>query len=440
MKNKNSTHTMKKIITYIAALMLCTACSTEDIVEEMMQTNGTSDTPAVPEEKVTEEEEDNRFLLTVPYVDSSEGTTPSTRSILSYNTETKMHFSWENGDKISVYGLNVDNEDIAPGAASPMIFSLEARGQVNNLENSTSSTFEFETVDDGVSHLRAFCTYASYYPVHDEGDIDYDKIPVSYLGQVQEENVFMKEYYDWKYNPWGGKTTDEKAVAQATAKANYLNSEMTASAHLSDVDYMISDPANASPTGTGIHFFMKRLGAVARLYLYVPLDKYEVYDSIQIVNNNKSKPFIVKTKMNVKTQAFDDSDATTSNVISVKLGANGFDFTDANSTNRQKYFDARANYGYTIIAYIMVHPIDLSSTTLEKCKLYLIGRESQDPGANKVYYKASLSRKNLEADKLYQWSYEPSKETPITVTPISVQEFMDRFTDNGPEGTGTEGW
>ena len=55
-------------------------------------------------------------------------------------------------------------------------------------------------------------------------------------------------------------------------------------------------------------------------------------------------------------------------------------------------------------------------------------------------YSATLAKKNLEADVLYQWSSAASAEDPIKFQNITIQEW-----ENGPgftneDGTGTEDW
>jgi hypothetical protein len=64
-------------------------------------------------------------------------------------------------------------------------------------------------------------------------------------------------------------------------------------------------------------------------------------------------------------------------------------------------------------------------------------------GGEKVrtYYKAKLTKKNLRAGYVYQWTTTPDEEQPITFEVLTVQQWEEEtgFT-NSDEGKGTKDW
>jgi hypothetical protein len=57
------------------------------------------------------------------------------------------------------------------------------------------------------------------------------------------------------------------------------------------------------------------------------------------------------------------------------------------------------------------------------------------------YYKATLAKKNLQADILYQWSTAGLEEDdPITFKEITIQEWKEGVNYTNTDGTGTGDW
>lgn len=428
---------IKKVFIYIIAMIALAACSKGELAEF-----ATGDiTPTTPEKETEKEITGLNISVSEPIYEEAITTS---RSVLSYLSGAKqMYFTWESNDKFGIYALKDNSsQDIAEDKST--VQALELKGgslSSSNTEESSTSTYRWENIiSDAKINMTPQYTYGAYYPYNSsytgEGT-NYTNVPLDYTGQIQKDNSKMSLLYNYSYN---GKKQEDLD--------NYHASERAASAHLSAYDYMTS---NATMTnGGGIHFYMNRKSATVRLYLLAP--KLEVFDEIQILNLKHE--FATKTTMNVKDQTLAAEPTEKSHVISLKLDNenHGFDFVTArefdnthegNDTHtasgcKCEYFYNRTGYGHLIIAYLMVAPIDLSDGT---STLYLIGRKTNAADAEKTYYKATLSAKDLKANVMYQWSYKPEVEEPITFEAISIEQWKSETTiNNGTTGTGTATW
>lgn len=381
---------MKTSITYIAALLLLAACSSENIVIE-------------PATDTAEETAGIGVRIEAPV---GLGDEFISRASLTYDdAKDIMAFKWDDSDCIGVFPyVNASNS------------SQQKFSQLIGDPRNTDWLRYFKTQDN------ALCVdptkdkdYVACLPYFANHSVNYTNIPVLYTGQRQIEPVDFSNYWNDK---------NDKA---------YKDSQPKASAHLSQYDYLCSGKTTPESDGS-IHFDLKRMGAIVRFWIRIDPKNNYVYDELQLVNN--SKEFTTEATMNAEAQTL--TPTATSNVMTLKLGAEGFDMTDQTNdgTKSTTPFYDYYNGTYTgyIMAYMMLAPIDL--TNVGNCELYLVAHEKANP-ENKHYFKATgLSKPNLQPNSFYKWTIVPGE--PIEFSDITVEQWREGTTfDNNGAGTGT---
>lgn len=390
---------MKTSITYIAALLLLAACSSENIVIE-------------PATDTAEETAGIGVRIEAPV---GLGDEFISRASLTYDDDNDiMAFKWGD-DCIGVFPyVNASN-------SSQQKFSqLENDPRNTNPDPSDPLLRYFETEDKKVVVVPN-SQYVAYMPYDATHSVNYTNIPVSYTGQRQIAPVDFSNY-------WNNKNDEA-----------YKTSQQDASAHLSQYDYLCSSIATSDDNGS-IHFDLKRMGAIVRFWIRIDPKNNYVYDELQLVNN--SKEFTTEATMDAEAQTLTPTATGKSHVMTLKLGAEnaGWDMSiqTNNGTKSTTPFYDYYNGTYTgyIMAYMMLAPINLQGDDVEHCELYLIAHEKANP-ENKHYFKATgLSKPNLQPNSFYKWTIIPAE--PIEFSNITVEEWREGTTfDNNGAGTGT---
>lgn len=386
---------MKTSITYIAALLLLAACSSENIVIE-------------PATDTAEEVAGIGVRIEAPV---GLGDEFISRASLTYDDANDiMAFKWDDADLLGVFTYNDHSQQLP--------FK-----QLKDDRNTPLLRY-FETNDNKVV-VDPKSPYVACLP-YLSGQNDYTKIPVSYTGQRQIEPVDFSNYWNDK---------NDKA---------YKDSQPKASAHLTDYDYLCSGVTTSDDNGS-ILFDLKRMGAVVRFWIRIDPKNNYVYDELQLVNN--SKAFTTEATMNAETQELTPTATGKSHVMTLKLGAEniGWDMSvkDNDGTKSTTPFYDYYNGTYTgyIMAYMMLAPINLQGDDVENCELYLVAHE-KEYSENKHYFKATgLSKPNLQPNSFYKWTIVPGEDTPIEFSTIKVEEWRNGTSfDNGDNGAGTGSW
>lgn len=401
---------MNKLLFYIFSLLLIVSCASDNIEDGIMADNSLP----ITELDDNKEEEDTLWMTavgaTVPDLELY-GDEGETRALTFDYQEKIMKFTWhqgansKDGDLIGVFPTKIDG--VNSEETQQIEFGLT---QDPLVVSDHSVTGTFQSNDNSITTLEGNTLYLSYSPYISEQGHDeffYTNVPVTYLNQKQASNVDMDAYF---------KKTDPAEMTK------YKDSETAASAHLTEYDYLAS-AATTRVTG-GAHFVYTRLGSVVRFYLKVPSGI--IYDSLQVVNT-KAK-FMTKGTMNVKTQTLNADDSR--HVVTLKLGETGLE-SSLSTTNGTNY----------IVAYMMFAPINLNTSEIPNCSLYLCGHDPNDGDAKKYYKAVNLTKINIAQNKVQQWAPTIGSDEPITFNAISVEEWKEGTTfSNGDDGKGTEGW
>ena len=392
---------MKRLFTYIATLLLLSACTSEDAA--------IGDMTADDVVGIQVEIEDPKGL----------GDEFVSRASLAFNdAKNIMEFKWDDDDVIGVFTYNSSNSS----------HSQQQRfSQVSNDPINTDNLRAFMT-QDGRLHVDENFKYVSCFPYFANHKVDYTNIPVDYTGQCQKDPV---DFSDYKNTP----------------NTNYMKSQPKASAHLSDYDFLCTGITDPTPTG-GIHFKMNRMGAIVRFWIVLDKKYNYVYDSIQVVN--RTKQFTLKATMDAEKMTLTPTEQ--SHIVNLKLGSErfGFDMSEVpteSASSKFYYWNGTKHSGY-IMAYMMFGPIDLKGTSenpsdpgyVENCFIYLVAHEKGH--SEKIHYFKSpgLSKPNLTPNAFYKWTIYPKEDTPIEVSEITVEEWREGTTFYNGDGNGTATW
>lgn len=405
MKNR-----MKKYLYILTAIILAACSSDKELVEVPGNDNGITEGKQPIEEPAIRE----GVWATIPELELYGEDEPTRTSLVfDYNTRT-MPASWQENDHIGVFSITSN------GTQGDFVL---ANGQKQVGQNLDSGSFNPEddkiTVTDG--HLYAsYSPYRSYTGINvifpGAGEFTYDRVPVTYMGQMQNVNVNIDGYYN---------RTDASNDYQYLK--DYLASEPLASAHLGAYDYLVS---TATAMGDGnVDFKYSRVGAVVRLFFQVPAG--EVFDSLQIVNNQAD--FILKGEINLQTRVL--TPTVTGHVMSLKLGEQGFNFTTVAGNTSYNHTNSK---GY-IIAYFMCAPITL--TDKEPCKFYLCGHTTDGNGnfVKRKYYTntVDLTKMDMISNKIQQWAPKTDEDEPIKLMEIEVEQWQEATGFESTGGTGS---
>ena len=427
---------MKNLLTYFAfiAAVIFTACSSDSELLVLEPADGYDGTRAV--------------IPQVAFDDMS-------RSSLVL-VSGSMKFSWENGDQIAVYAVPTDETSFHEPELSPLKVLTYLDGTAVDYDGSMIGDFGIDGKKlvlntEGTSNYVAWSPYLEA----DSEDPDYAallarrppevgylNIPVTYDGQRQTANAKLGYYV----------TTNKASLAV------YQESEAEASKHLGKFDYLYSAAKQYDSGYTRFDF--NHLQATVRFFIQIPdADTPQVFDSLMVFNafdGNSLYRFTTKGSFNLSTMEFTPSKQP--NMITLLLGPDketGLDLVDHRETitvNEQEvenpdYGKYHSDYlhptrkQYMLVAYLQVAPVDLTPADVVEPTLYLCGHVGTGQDKVSKYYKASLTKKKLQAGKAYQWSTELDEEDPIILETISVQQWeKETGYNNGNNGNGTQNW
>ncbi len=382
---------MKRLFTYIATLLLLSACTSEDAA--------IGDMTADDVVGIQVEIEDPKGL----------GDEFVSRASLAFNeTKNIMEFKWDDDDVIGVFTYNSSNSSHS---------QQQKFSQVSNDPINSDNLRAFMT-QDGALHVDKNYKYVSCFPYFSNHPFDYTNIPVDYIGQCQKDPIDFSDY-------------------KKTPNTNYMISQPKASAHLSDYDFLCTGITDPTPTG-GIHFKMNRMGAIVRFWIVLDKKYNYVYDEIQLVN--RTKQFTTKALMDAEKKTLTPTEQ--SHIVNLKLGSEGFDMSEVPTeqvSSKFYYWNGTKHSGY-LMAYMMLGPINLTGDDVENCFIYLVAHEKDHP-ENKYYFKSpGLSKPNLTPNAFYKWTIYPNEDTPIEVSEITVEEWHEGTTFDNGDGNGTATW
>lgn len=418
---------MKNILRFsvFALAAVLASCSTEDVFDE---------TPVAGIKAGTE-----AAISEMPLAEES-------RSALAYDNGS-MLFTWNNGDKIAIYPkfISAEVQRFPDADASPqVVYTYVSGGDTPQQRGVVIGAFGVTEEESTKLDIEGSHNFYAWYPYRSEGplaapELGYRHMPVDYEGQVQSKNVEIAYY----------QKDDEK----------YLASERTASAHLAQYDYMAAEAEQGEDLYT--YFGFNHLQATVRFYMKVPNpDLDQTFDSLLLFRKNdgglEQYNFVSKGYYDMQEMDFitedDEYKLEQPAMLKLKLGEEGFDLIDreANSSRYGKTSDLyKRGDNYILIAYMAVAPVNLTLDAHPKPILYLCAHTGTGDDMVKRYYKATLSKKNIEAGYLYQWSSSTNEEQPITFEELEVEEWKEEVGyintvvgDDGSKipGAGTENW
>lgn len=401
--------TLKKLhsLFILALTVFVASCSSDDVITVNVENEGQGTVAVFPALKAED-----------------------TRSALAFNG-TGMKFEWSAGDVLRVYPKYIEGAgQIFNGPAeapSLLLALLDGKTKVNS-DGSVTGEFGLNG-ESVVLSMPKTSTYLTFFPGDVAESEGYEEISVSYLNQRQETNVQMGKY-----------GVDDDA---------YLESEKAASAHLSDYIFMHGEAEQAVTGFTS--FDMYHLGATVRFFMKIPdVENPQVFDSLVIYHKYESdepiQMFTTKGKFNLGTKEFTRVGEQPS-MLTLKLGpadGSGLDLIEHDDTNEdyEKYSSVyKRGANYLLVAYMEMYPVSITLEAMKLPTLYLIGHRGTGDDKVRTIYKATLTKKNIRAGYVYQWTCTPDDEEPISFEEITVQQWEDETGyNNGDTGKGTANW
>lgn len=327
----------------------------------------------------------------------------STRA--TYYDGQHISFTWEVYDDASGKGDVLGIVPLSENDAQQMRFACKSVSKTAEEGEGGLSQALFKQEDANFA-WTAGKKYRAYYPYNKDAQ-DVTAIPLDYTGQCQTGKPDMEDYY------------------QTTTKDKYYATERSASAHLSEKSFLISDEATAV-SNKSLPFKMSYLCGIVRLYLALPTD----------VNAEISEIRLVATKAVFHEHA----------TLNMRTGETA---TAGNATNnlllqlREVNLPGTTVYSNYLVAYMMAHPVELTDDAVlgTTGKLYIYAKGKMN-GEDVYFRSGSITKKDIKAGSLTQFSVKPTaKDEPIDVQPITVQEWQEGLTlTNGEDGKGTGNW
>lgn len=364
----------------MAAAGVFASCTTADEI--------IADTPSAKEDGVV-------ALVVVPGFTINDNPSNITRASYYDGNTQKLLFEWNENDKLGIFPMQAKS--------SQQMFSFSKL--VSNVDGATDAVSHavftpddlyFAWVEDG--------DYRAYYP-YSSSSADIKTMKLDYAGQKQTGKPDFTAY-------------------KAGRSDHYNKSEIDASAHLSAKTFLQS--AVSTPTDDNIQFKMEHLGGLVRFYLVLPESVNANISEIRLV---ASKPvFHEEVEYNLLAGTLSSYLDDPKQYLTLAL---------ENAHVEKTSSDA---YGHYLLAYMMAYPIALTTelTSTDKLYIYVNGK---DADGNDVYFRSnSITKKDITKGGLTQFSVKPNAtEDPISLQPISVQEWKNGFDANN-NGSGTEDW
>lgn len=381
------------IALFIAVAGMLTACTEELVVE-------TPDVPLTPDTLLTPEDDDNtNALFLLPSITMQEEGTeeqPVTRASYYDGKTQRLMFEWKETDVVGMFPCDAN--------ASQQKFDFKKLNQSAAEESGdgvSKAVFKPENTD---FQWRNEYSYRAYYPYTTSAQ-DITSIAIDYSGQTQTAKPDFSAY----------KNSDTET---------YYQSELNASAHLTAKTFIMSNQVTPSTSTESLSFKMKHVGGVVRFYLVFP----------ETVNADITEIKLVATKPvfheNATINVLDSTSTPTgeaTNVLSLSLA--GVHVEKTPSTDA---------YGHYLLAYMMAYPVKLTEV-LSDGSLYIY-TQGTDASGNGIYYRSiSITKKDINAGGLTQFSVYQNLDDPISMQPIGVEEWKAGL-EFSNDGKGTEDW
>lgn len=320
----------------------------------------------------------------------------STRATYFDGEKLGVSFSWEKG-----YFAG-----ITPMLDSAPQMKYECKNVSATAEEATDgiSRANFRQEDANFAWVAAQ-KYRAYFPYTTAADIT--AIPLDYSGQQQNGKPDMEDYY--------------KAGSD---KTNYYATEKSASKHLTEKSYMISNVTTAE-ANKDLSFKMSYLCGIVRFFLTMPIAEIKVTE-IRLVATKAV--FQEKVTLNMLDGKTTPQTQPTNNIVLTLKDAVLKGNESVEGSNR-------------LVAYMMAHPVELTNDEIlgNNGKLYIYVK-GESNGKDVYYRSGAIKKKDIAAGVLTQFSVSPTeKDEPIDVQPITVQEWQAGLTLNN-NGKGTESW
>lgn len=267
-------------------------------------------------------------------------------------------------------------------------------GQTARITNGDGD-FLWDDVVRWSAYRRPLATVENESSMQDE---NYELHHFSFVGQTQKALPKLGEYFDYE---------DKKGDANAHLD-NYQQSETSACEHLGEFDVLIS-PETEWVEGKKIHFQMRHIGAVARIYLKVAEENLTIKDVKLICD---SKIFYEKGSFTLFSHPYIDDESKNYGVDLNNRNSSGcqikpegapvnklqLNFTNTCVTKKT----GSGNYGPYVVAYLMMYPITYKQTDHGNLFAYVTATKAN--GEEVHYVSEALANKTMESGKYYQWT------------------------------------
>lgn len=244
--------------------------------------------------------------------------------------------------------------------------------------------------------------YRVYYP-YDATALDATAIDMDYTGQQQTGKPDMVDFFA------GG------------TRANYYETEKSASEHLSKKTFLLSEVTQVNDDNI-LPFKMHHLGGIVRFYLALPATIDANVTEVRLVATKAV--FHEHATLNAQTGATTPEGEPTSSIVLNVTGASL----------------AGNAYGHYFVGYMMAYPVALTQVLGASDNIYIYVKGKKANNEEVFFRSGAVAKKDITAGKLTQFAVKPAeKEEPIDVQTITVQEWQEGLTlDN--DGKGTENW
>lgn len=324
-----------------------------------------------------------------------EGNQVMTRGSFYDGAKGGVYFNWEVNDVVGIV-------PVTDGYAQQMEYVCKSvTTEVENSQDGVSRGF-FKQEDANFAWTSK--EYRAYYP-YAPAATDATAITLDYTGQQQTGKPDMENYFNGD-------------------KANYYATEKTASEHLSQKTFLLSEVTQVNDDNI-LPFKMHHLGGIVRFYLALPATIDASVTEVRLVATKAV--FHEHATLNAQTGATTPEGEPTSSIVLNVTGAS----LSGNA------------YGHYFVGYMMAYPVALTQDavlgTTGKLYIYVKGKNSSDED---VYFRSgAVTKKDIAAGQLTQFAVKPAAENdPVEVQPITVQEWQEGLTLSNGEGTGTENW
>ena len=341
------------------------------------------------------------------------------RSSLVFGNQNLI-FGWDKGDKLGLYPTAMDANQVEtkdglldPETEANRHVSYTSENQLWRTNPATAQQWAFtadepngsQTVkisnDDPSFQWDEIVRWSAYFPYKgvDIAKETYVSRTYDFTGQVQNGLVNISAYK---------KGTAGSAAGEENTE--YRLSEISACEHLSKKDVMISPEVSWS--NSWIHFQMRHVGAVIRLYLLAPKEDL-VIDDIKLICDSKifyekgaftllSHPYKDDPENNYGVNLDPSSDDCQIWPLPVGEPTNMLQLKFADGTAKTVY-DASDSYKRYVTAYLMTFPIKYDPEKHGNLYAYVTAHKQGD-SSEYHFVSKTLEAKDMKSGHYYQWT------------------------------------